>query len=319
MEFSHFSEHLAENLPGPFGYTPSFQQYFKYQLPGQVRPEGEYSDILWQYADMLVVSLPDRYTLYEESDYSKMQLNILTAVDKIVSDLGAFAVQSHLPILQQMKLYSLGLILLSLIFSIIIILFVTISILLVYSLLMISIETKTFDNAVMRLVGLGKNSFVGTILLQSSLFVLPSIATSFILIFPILTGISIALDMGDDQKLSPTGSAITQSLLMGFGIPLLSAIIPIRSALNKNIIDSIGSNVDRNKTTKGSNVEITNMSVTNLIPYVTFGLLSVVYGVCIYYILPYSLLSGNYSIILWIFFMLMIGMILGLTIIAYNF
>ena len=41
-----------------------------------------------------------------------------------------------------------------LIFDIIILLFVIISVLLIYSLLMISVETKTFEIGVMRMVGL---------------------------------------------------------------------------------------------------------------------------------------------------------------------
>ena len=50
-----------------------------------------------------------------------------------------------------------------LIFDIMLILFVAISVLLIYSLLMINIETKTFDIGVMRLVGLSKGGFIGMI------------------------------------------------------------------------------------------------------------------------------------------------------------
>jgi len=46
--------------------------------------------------------------------------------------------------------------LLGLIFNIVVILFIVISVLLIYSLLMISVETKSFENGVLRLVGLSK-------------------------------------------------------------------------------------------------------------------------------------------------------------------
>ena len=52
-----------------------------------------------------------------------------------------------------------------LIFDIIILLFVVISILLIYSLLMISIETKTFEIGVMRMVGLSKPGIILMILI----------------------------------------------------------------------------------------------------------------------------------------------------------
>ena len=70
-----------------------------------------------------------------------------------------------MPVLEDMKTYSKMLILLSLVFSVVTILFVAISTLLVYSLLMISMETKTFENGVMRLTGLSKYKVSSMILL----------------------------------------------------------------------------------------------------------------------------------------------------------
>jgi hypothetical protein len=57
-------------------------------------------------------------------------------------------------LLQVMQLLSYATLLLGLVFGIIAILFIVISVLLIYSLLMISVETKTFENGVLRLVGL---------------------------------------------------------------------------------------------------------------------------------------------------------------------
>jgi len=54
---------------------------------------------------------------------------------------------------------------LGLIFGIIIILFVVISILLIYSLLMISVETKGFETGVLRLVGMSKTNCISMILI----------------------------------------------------------------------------------------------------------------------------------------------------------
>jgi len=89
-------------------------------------------------------------------------------------------------LLTTMQLLSTATLLLGLIFSIIVILFIVISILLIYSLLMISIETKTFENGVLRLVGLTKINCVSMILVQSLLFVIPSIILGYAVSFPIL-------------------------------------------------------------------------------------------------------------------------------------
>lgn len=64
-----------------------------------------------------------------------------------------------------MKTYALAVLFIGLIFSIIILLFIMISTLLVYSLLMITIETKAFENGIMRMQGLSKAGFSGMILL----------------------------------------------------------------------------------------------------------------------------------------------------------
>lgn len=52
--------------------------------------------------------------------------------------------------------------------------------------------------------------------------------------------------------------------------------------------------------------------------YIVFGLIGVVYGMGIYYILPLALLSFNFALILEIFFAILIGMLYGLSLLAFN-
>ncbi len=70
-----------------------------------------------------------------------------------------------MPLLETMKLTSAASLLIGLLFGIIVALFVVISILLIYSLLMISIETKTFENGVLRMVGISKTNCISMILI----------------------------------------------------------------------------------------------------------------------------------------------------------
>ena len=55
-----------------------------------------------------------------------------------------------------------------------------------------------------------------------------------------------------------------------------------------------------------------------MIPYVIFGLLCVTFGVTIYIILPQALLAENAGLILQVFFFILIGLILGLTLLTAN-
>ena len=72
----------------------------------------------------------------------------------------------------------------SLIFDVLLIMFIGVAVLLIYSLLLISVETKTFEIGVMRLVGLSKKGFMGMILVQACCFVFPSVIAGFICAFP---------------------------------------------------------------------------------------------------------------------------------------
>jgi len=54
-------------------------------------------------------------------------------------------------------------------------------------------------------------------------------------------------------------------------------------------------------------------------PYLTFGLVCVLYGAGVYYLLPLGLLTVNLTLILYIFFFILIGMIFGLVLLAFNF
>jgi ABC-type antimicrobial peptide transport system permease subunit len=54
---------------------------------------------------------------------------------------------------------------------------------------MISVETKTFEIGVMRMIGLSKNGIVSMVIIQAFLFVLPALIIGIALSFPALFGI----------------------------------------------------------------------------------------------------------------------------------
>lgn len=58
-----------------------------------------------------------------------------------------------------------------------------ISVLLIYSLLMLSMESKSFELGVMRMVGLSKLNIMVLIIIQSIMFVIPSIIFGFLVSF----------------------------------------------------------------------------------------------------------------------------------------
>ena len=52
--------------------------------------------------------------------------------------------------------------------------------------------------------------------------------------------------------------------------------------------------------------------------YIVFGVISVAYGLSIYYFLPLAMLTMNFALILRIFFFILVGMLFGLSLLAFN-
>ena len=110
---------------------------------------------------MLMYTLPSpRYKWYEESNYQKLQDGVLTETNAAIDRLGFYDVRAFTGLLDTMKLTSAATLVIGILFSIIVALFVVISILLIYSLLMITVEKKTFENGVLRMLGLSKTECV---------------------------------------------------------------------------------------------------------------------------------------------------------------
>lgn len=92
-----------------------------------------------------------------------MQTKVLQQTNQVIRDLGYFEPAAELPLLNEMSSLQYGVLLLGIVFDVVIILFITISVLLIYSLLMVSVETKTFENGVMRMVGISTGDCVSII------------------------------------------------------------------------------------------------------------------------------------------------------------
>ena len=130
-----------------------------------------------------------RYESYEDSNYQVIQDRVLGYLSNIMNGIGPYKYISSMELLNSMQGYSTSIMLIGLIFDVLLIIFVVISCLLIYSLLLISVETKTFDTGVMRLIGLSKWGYIVMIATQAAMFVLPSIILGFALSIPCILGI----------------------------------------------------------------------------------------------------------------------------------
>lgn len=155
-------------------------------------------------------------------------------MNEIINDLGFHPVTSSLFILKEMQKYNLSILLFSLIFQIVILIFITISVLLIYSLLLVGVETKTMESGIMRMVGASKRGLVQMIFVQSLMFVVPAITLAFILCFPVLAlcfKFIFQASLNGAFKPVPTWDAVILALSVGIFIPLISSILPIMKIL----------------------------------------------------------------------------------------
>lgn len=88
----------------------------------------------------------------------------------------------------------MGILVVNLIFNLVKSILIVISVLIIYSLLMISVESKNFEIAVIRMVGLEKNGIIWLVIFQSFLYVIPAILFGFTFAIFILSQISIIFE-----------------------------------------------------------------------------------------------------------------------------
>lgn len=127
------------------------------------------------------MALPaERTDWYKSNVYADTQRKVTGYANQLVKDLGFFDIKLDLDLLDALEKFSQAIMFLGLIFDVVTFLFVVLSILLIYSLLMISVESKTFEFGVMRMTGLSKKGIVVMVLTQAFMFVFPSVLLGFV-------------------------------------------------------------------------------------------------------------------------------------------
>ena len=150
------------------------------------------------------------------------------------------------------------------------------------------------------------------------MFVFPAVILGFAVAPPIIYAIFKSFfkqSLDYMPSIWPATWAIVRGLAIGICIPLLSSIIPIRRTLSGNLTDAL--NVNRGQL-RGIKVSFIDFTSKDVLPYLLFGTVAVVYGFAVYYGLPISILKLNIGLLLRIFFLILMGLLAGLTILTSN-
>lgn len=150
------------------------------------------------------------------------------------------------------------------------------------------------------------------------MFVIPAVGFAFVVSFGFIAlcyKYIFRVELTNGFEPVPGSAAVLQALLVGFFIPFFSAIIPILRVLGQNLVDAL--NFSRSRI-KGTYVEIMKKSNMNIVPYLIFGMITFLYGLGLFYVMPLSLLSMKISLLLGVFLFILLGLIVGLTLLALN-
>jgi hypothetical protein len=107
-----------------------------------------------EYATEIEYVLPQPRQSHYQAEFKEMRFQITSRLQKLEAILGHYPIQITSKILDRIKDLEMGILVIALIFNLIKALLVLISVVIIYSLLMVSIESKQFDMAVIRMVGL---------------------------------------------------------------------------------------------------------------------------------------------------------------------
>ena len=113
----------------------------------------------------------------------------------------------------------------------------------------------------------------------------------------------------------PTFNAVIISLFLGLTIPLMSSILPIKEALRRTLSVALDQNRSKSVAIKISiNVEGKGFPWGR----VSFALITSLFGISMYYLLPLALISFDFALLIWIFFIILVGLLVGFVILALN-
>eukprot|EP00756_Hemistasia_phaeocysticola_P014897 Hpha_TRINITY_DN15370_c3_g4::TRINITY_DN15370_c3_g4_i1::g.87410::m.87410 len=289
------------------------------ELSANIKSQVADADV-YTYVTEINLNVPptERMALYNSNDYDQVQLRFVDFAGQLVYSIGFNQVSPTAGILEFMYESRFFSLFLGLLISLVILVLTALSILLIYSLLMINVETRTFELGVLRMVGMKRAELVQLVLTQAFFYALPAWIFGLI-IGQVIWGmikqmLQQTLTMELQSQLDP--AAVGMATLLGMAIPLLSSVAPIQSALGLNLQDALDTRHSKVKAVEYS-FERAEGTTFTLAPVVLGTALSV-FGFLIYYLFPYALLSLSLSLLFYIFFGILLSLLFGLVLLSLN-
>lgn len=304
MEYAHF--------------LPYITRYLHPKLPEPVSQEFKQIN-LYDFAQQVVINLPPpRIQFYLQSDYDKIQRAVVEFSARIVYKLGFSELLTDMPVTDSLNVTQYFSLFLGLILNVVILILLLLSTMLIYSLLMVNVETRTFEMGVYRLVGATRGGIVQLLLMQAFSYAVPSWVCGLLFSEALMMGVSVWFKEQTGVPMEPvlTPLAVFIATLLGIFVPVVSAIFPIRHALGQNLHDSLDT---KRQKVQAVSVDLERSEDKSFSwSLMIIGLSLSGFGFAVYYVVPLSLLTMDLTLLLNIFFFILIGMLMGLVLLSLN-
>lgn len=275
---------------------------------------------IYDFASEISVNLPPsrRIQAYMSPNYETVRGSIADFASSLLFATGFTEVVPRLPLLIPLGLRRFVTIYLGILLNVLFAVLFALSAVLIYSLLLINVSTRTFELAVRRMMGAGRPAIIGLLLVQAASYSIPAlflglifaqiIASSLLLSFSEISGIIVFTEL--------TSSAVWTAVFMSTAIPAVSSIGPIRVALGPTIREALDTHRPKATLISYSIDRSDDGSIPWAILVIGSGMF--VFGFAVYYLLPLSLISLNLSLLASVFVSMLLGMLIGLVQLALN-
>ncbi|KAI8918246.1 hypothetical protein DFJ77DRAFT_287530 [Powellomyces hirtus] len=310
LEYGTILEAIA-----PF-FHPSYPLTFRQLLTTASQNRAQYGE-----ANQIVFACDKpRFKCYLDSNFANVATKLLTWGSIIRFRLGFDIVNVGLDALGSLRSVSTFSQFLSLITSIVVALFVGLSCFLIYNLLMVSVETKTFELGILRMIGQTRGGIVHMILMQAATYSIPAWGIGLALAQIGFVAGKRFLESIANISISPwlTPSSVAVATILGIVVPAIAAILPIRQALSGNLRDALDKRHSKVKPVMITIERSGPGSLASILPNACTGALLAALAFGIYYLVPKALVDNNLALLFNLFMALLLGMLLGMVMLSFN-
>ena len=147
------------------------------------------------FGNQLIVNFPkNRLDNYLESDYNKLLRNGVIYANEITKTIDSiYHMKVTMPVIRGLNQFKYGVVLLNMVLNIIIFALFGLSLILIYSLLLITTETNSFEFGILRLIGNTKRNVILIIIMQCISFSVPGFFLAFLIHFQILKVVNLSV------------------------------------------------------------------------------------------------------------------------------